>query len=131
MTRSEIEALFDSNIKEIFKEKDEIKRFLLNHERKPLCIASLCDQVSGFDIFYRPRTKEVHSIIRDVAKMFAGQCLEHKEQELMSSAERARRIQKANYINDAETTFLEDQKKEALSESHSVFVPGRRDIKNK
>lgn len=127
MNREDITLIFDQELKALFHEKVEILKFLLTHERRHLALDNLTHQVRLVLFNHKPKRASLEKLVKDIARMFAKASLDEHKAKVMSASERALRIQKANYINDAETTFLKDQEKEALSDTHKVFVPGFRD----
>ena len=91
---------FDALIRETFK-REEIRRFLLNHERKPVAIQNLCTQIriaelsnirKKFDL------EQYNFVIKEVMKMFAQAALNHKEQMMLSHSEKARLTHEAHHL---------------------------------
>lgn len=92
--RSEIAVIFNAKIADTFKDKREVLNFLMNHERKNLCLDNLCAQIAecerralriGFD------AKTYEWTINDVAVMFCKQALRKAAEDSMTQAERVRK----------------------------------------
>ena len=120
--------MFDGEIRRVLGTKPEVMNFVLNHERKSKCIENIMQQVF---IIEKRRLKmspiTMRRLIGDVARTFAKAALTEKEQQLMSEAQKRALTAQQDYIKDAESTFLKDNEKEALSTAHKVFVPGKRE----
>ena len=107
---------FDSSLEAIYKSRPEVLKFILKHERKEICIKNLYVEImhaEGLNLI--PNLDVYDTLIKDVAKLFARTCLEHKEQELLSAAERKRREQNAeqNRLREA-GELMKDLEKEAF-----------------
>ena len=87
---SEVRVRFDDFITKTF-QKEEIRSFLINHERKELVLGNLCEQIvkceRGNIVF---NATKYHQVIDDVTKLFCETALECMAQELMSKSERIR-----------------------------------------
>jgi len=109
----QIEIVFNSFILQLFKDKPEILRFLLNHERKQQVLVHVCQQISiaeNSNIRTRFDAAKHNFLIFECVKMFCNAALMHAEQGLLSHAERSRLIDKANRIVNLEEQFTEEQK---------------------
>lgn len=104
---SEVKKEFDRFIEETFKEKHEIKKFLLRHERKDSCISNLCAELGKAEKSIVFNVTKWRYAIREVAKMFCAQAIEHKTQQLLSSAEKLRRESEANKLNEAKEMAMD------------------------
>ena len=122
----DVEARFDKEINRIFHEKYQIAQFLLKHERKKVCLEKLCEEIRMYEIGKaNPSLHQYEGMIRDVAKMFAQAALTSKEHEILSTAERMRRVM--DYENKKEIAqemrvVGEDGKLESLTESQQMEV---------
>ena len=112
----EVKKEFDEFIKETFREKRDVRNFLLRHERKDYCIKSLCQQIKGIEerrhsiTFDLPKYRQT---IKDVAKMFCQAALNVAERESLSSLEKDRldRLARQDEITEEK---IEDMKREGL-----------------
>jgi hypothetical protein len=111
--RADVLKIFDQFITDTFKAKPEVSRYLMNHERKNLCVDNLCEQIQiierrrlkiVFDAAYYKRT------IQDIARMFCNACLKHAEEKSLSSNERLRRIDEGNREADVKDMLNQWQK---------------------
>lgn len=115
--KHQVESLFNMYIVGKFPNKD-IAAFLWNHERKPVCIKELCNQIEICERKERrikfDRAKYVQ-VINQSAEMFCNAALLKAEQDHVSRLERQRLIDEGNRIKDIEDEFEADQK-EALDD---------------
>lgn len=112
---AEVTKKFDAELTKVFKQKPDILRFLLKHERKDRCILNLCAEISRAEQYRINVSVENYSkIIKDFARMFARAALTYAEEKALSDAERARRIWESDRLNRAEQ-FAEDLEKETLN----------------
>lgn len=82
---------FDQKINELFSERPEIKRFILNHDRKQVCIENLNRELWKLEnTSVRTNINSLTLAIDSFAEMFARAALLSKEQELMSKTEQIR-----------------------------------------
>lgn len=121
----QITAEFDSWLQSKFQGKPDIQRFLLNHERKHLCIQEVLQEIRKAELSNiggRFEVTRYKLLIHTCAQMFANVAINHKHQQLLSSAERQRRIDEdGKYDRAAE--ILAEAEKEALSDK-IVSLPG-------
>jgi hypothetical protein len=97
---------------------EEIRRFLWNHERKPKVIDNLCEQIKiceKRDYSIKFDAKKYAKVIHETAKMFCEAALEKAKQDQLTQAERQRRIDEADKINQIEQEF-EAEQAEAMSD---------------
>lgn len=121
MLEQMIESRFRETIRDRLKTKPDLVRMVLDHERLPLVLENLKQQIRIL-VLRMPRVKQasLHRVVDDLAVFFAKNCLEHKEQEIMSSAERARRVSAADSMKRAEEALI-DLEKEATSEAYNSY----------
>jgi len=127
LTKDEIQTVFDQELKDTLFTKPEVLKFIIDHERKGLCLDNLHTQIRLAEFTTFPRKETIFQLIKDFARTFAKVALDQKEQDLLSAAEKKRLESKAHYLKDAETTFLKDMEKEEAMEGHTFFMPGIRD----
>ena len=87
--REHIEKRFNAWIKWKFKKKD-IRKFLLRHERKDLCINNILDQVRTAQI-KKPQwfdTAKAAKMIDWGVRMFCDAAIKHKHESTMSDIEK-------------------------------------------
>ncbi len=91
----DVKILFDEYLRKNFKHKPDVLDFLLNHERKEVCIRNLCDQIQVCEKRSKVKlnfdAKAYKLSIEEVAKMFASAAVNAKVAALVSSVERHRR----------------------------------------
>lgn len=109
MTKAEVEARFNAEITKKLGSKPEVLGFILNHERKPRFIETLCMEITRLQLGSPglATAKNVWYLIDSLSIMFAKMALESKEQEMLSSAEKQRRHAKANELKEAEGLIAE------------------------
>lgn len=111
--KKEVEIVFDSFINQIFKDKPEIAKYLLRHERRPLVINSCCEQIAiaeGSNIKKTFDVSKYRLIIGECAKIFGKVAVNHAEQSALSRLERIRQIEDAHRLDKIAEEFAEDQK---------------------
>jgi N-methylhydantoinase B/oxoprolinase/acetone carboxylase alpha subunit len=122
--RFDVEKLFDASLRRTLKStKPEILRFILSHERKPKCIDSLTHQIRMLE-FSAPRMaskKNVESLIESIAALFGRNSLEEREKQIMSEAEKKRRMHEADVIKDAEQ-HISELEREATTTTTQHFM---------
>lgn len=112
----QVAEYFDSWIIATFK-AENLRNYLLRHERKPICITRICEQIriaelsnirKRFDIWrYR-------QVVEACARMFADAALKHAEEQALSHAERMRRVDEASAMDNIKAEF-DEMEKEVLS----------------
>ena len=99
MTRDIIEAALNSFIDKNYQDKDGIKSFLLNHERKGVCISNLEKELKMVAL-RKPRllksNENIRTIIESFTKTFCDLAIRHKDISDMTDSQRCQ------YIRDAE-----------------------------
>lgn len=126
ITNGQISDLFEKRVREVQK-KDEIVKFLLNHERKNLCFENMRKEiaVAEFKFGVRMNSRRLKTLVDAMTDTFSYVALQHKEMQLKSPAEIARIQQQNNREKDA-AAWYEEQLKEATSTATtlSMWVPG-------
>lgn len=115
--RDKIEKIFNEFISETYKEKEIIKKYFLNHERKKVCIDNLCDQIKIIEkqnYYIKFNQEKYRYTIRETAKMFCHIAIEYAEQKSYSKSKINLMISENNRMNSLEQEFNELQK-ESLS----------------
>lgn len=106
----DVKKIFEDYLKEKLVTKPDVLKFVLNHERKDLCIKNLCGQILiaekklGANRF---KKKQFEYMIQSIAKAFAESAIEYKAQSIISGNERKLREQKADTIKEAEGMIKE------------------------
>jgi hypothetical protein len=111
-----IRVIFKERIEEIFKDKDELKRFLINHERFHLVCNNLVDEVREME--KRNLKLDVHGlrkVVHGVADLFMKAALEQKKQQLMTDNERRLIDAKNSKMQDAKEMIRELKNENTLS----------------
>lgn len=125
MLRLEIQKHFDEFINETFKTNTAIRDFILNHERKNICIDNLTMHLKKIELT-RPNyvgPGEVRLLAKDYARMFSRAALDHKEEQLLSEAERNRKISEADYFKNLEEQYGPDGTSENSIQIRDVRAP--------
>ena len=81
---------FDSEIKRIFEPKEDIKNFLLNHERKNLCIENLLKEIRVIELggAVKLDREKIVGLGQNFAQTFAKLSLEFVERERMTAMQK-------------------------------------------
>ena len=116
---------FNAALTRIFGEKPEVLSYLLNHERKNICIERLCEQAFIAERKMRGQftTSGMLKIVDAGARIFAKAALDTAEVQAMSHAEKMRQRVEADHIKDCEAAMV-DLEKEALDKRLHSF-PGQ------
>lgn len=92
MLRQIIADIFDDKLKDTFKDKPNILKFLLEHERKNLCLDNLMKEIKIAEEIVNISKSHLKMLVNDFAIIFAKSAIQHKEQQLLSDAEKARQV---------------------------------------
>ena len=118
--KSDIEKLFNAHLTEKFSHKPEVLKYLLQNDRKQVCLDNLCEQIIRAErkliLFDLTRWK---SMIRSTAEMFAGAALRKAEEAALSPAERSRRIKVAGRDKELDD-IMADLKKEGSIRDRTI-----------
>lgn len=100
---------FDKFLRETFKEKTEIRDFLLSHERKRLAIENLCNQIVIAEGRSRLKFSPAHyqKMCEEGARLFAKAAIEAHIQSRWSPAEVARRSDELSRQKEIEACIQE------------------------
>lgn len=103
-----VRVIFKERIEEKFKDKHELKGFLVNHERFHLVVNNLIDEIREiekrslkFDLM------KMRPLINDVADVFMRAALEQKHQQMMSANARRELDAKNSRMADAKEMIKE------------------------
>lgn len=121
---ADVSQRFNDHISKVFVSKPEVRNFLLNHERKANCIANLCEQIRIAELSNIRHTFNVlkySRVIESVVEMFCSACLKHKEEELLSRAERQKRLDEANTLEYAKE-LIQDLEDDAIDNTPRSFL---------
>lgn len=104
----DISCEFDRQIKDILKDRPNVCRFALNHERKKGAIEATCNQVLIYERKYRTKINvdQRNQIVRAAVKVFLGAALAKKREELMSDAALSAEQRKFQARRDAEANLV-------------------------
>lgn len=93
---------FEGQIKHDYKGFPERKKYILNHERKKVCINNLCNEITKWEnqIDGDLRKEQIRTLAREYGKTFSKLVLRHRKESRMSSTEKSERIRKANQMNE-------------------------------
>ena len=110
----EVEKEFDSEVKDIFKDKSTLINFFLKHERKKNVIENIQREIkiAEWRVGHLVDSVTRKQIVKTVVKMFCELALKKKEQDIMSDNEKTRLISQADYIKNLEEE-AEYEEKEA------------------
>lgn len=108
----EIKQYFDSYLVSTFK-SENIRNYLLNHERKQRCIDRVCEQIRMAELGQLKQRMNIwrwRTLVEACAKIFAEAALKHAEEAAISHAEMIRRIDKATEMERFAEEFDAEQK---------------------
>lgn len=103
-----VRVIFKERIQEVFKEKNEIQKFLISHERFDLVCNNLIDEIREMES--RGLKLDVHklrTIISGVCDVFMKAALEQKKQQMMSDNEKRALDAKNSRMNDVREMLAE------------------------
>lgn len=106
----EVSQIFDSWISSKFGAKPDIARYLLRHERRPMVIQRVCEQIRIAElsnIRKRFDTSRYRMVIEACAGMFCNAAINYAEQQAMSRAEMIRRMDEASRFENLTAEFQE------------------------
>lgn len=114
---------FKDTINKTFREKTEIKAFLLNHERFDLAVKKTVANIANAEQAVGSLTvkETAERIAEESCKFFCGVALDHKARELRTEAEKQAEIDKAMLYKRAEET-MNELETEALSTAEHSFL---------
>jgi len=80
----------DNSIKRIFQNKEEVKKYLLNHSTKEEMVRRVCEQIRGAEINQPLLMNEdvADRVIADFTRNYCNTLLECKEKEVRSKRDR-------------------------------------------
>jgi len=107
MEKTQIERICDTYINHVFKEKPEVKRFLINHERKGKFLDNMQRELYHMEspLSYKPVKLSAMDRVRaveDCTNLFCVAALEAKETILRTDIENSRRETELNPEPDPE-----------------------------
>lgn len=124
--RQQVAMAFDSVIIRAMPSQN-LRKYLLEHERKAICVDRLCDQIQRaeqaanigrpFDI------TRFNLFIESTARMFCKTALDHAEQEALSHAEKQRQRTEAGHIEDCKAAMV-DLENEATTPKITSYPGG-------
>lgn len=103
----EVLQVFNSFIIRTFRSYN-IRQFLLNHERKPVVIERICDQIRRAEmsnIGGRFEIRRFTQLIEAAAQMFVDAALKNAEEKAISHAEMVRRMDEGARIENIAQEF--------------------------
>ena len=111
---------FDAEINNVFKEKHDIKKYILNHERKETCISNITREIKTIELKSAIRLDKarIETLAGDFARTFAKIALTHLEEQ--NKTELQKRIERKDH---EENEFFEKLFSEELEEkdrSHGI-----------
>lgn len=100
----DVKQIFEDHLKTTLITQPEVLKFVLNHERKDLCIRNLCDQILVSERKLRAKfdQKKYKLMIESIANQFAQAAIDLKKQEILSQSEKKRLIKQADSLKEAE-----------------------------
>jgi len=121
MFSANVEKIFDNWIQIKFAHKNDLKNFLLKHERKKLVIENTCYQILRAENYnVLADINKYKTVIESCANIFAKVALEHVEKSMKSKIQLQLERQEHDRIKDAEE-HMKDLEKEALSDNLTSF----------
>lgn len=105
-----VEKIFDDHVRKQLGHKKNVADFIINHERKPEILKNICTQILTAE--HKGRRLYIDSVrfsqlIRAGADIFIGAALEQKEQSLLTQAEKQRRIDESNKLENLKDEIIE------------------------
>jgi len=96
-TRELIETAFNKEVETLFAKNESMKRFILGHERKSLCIDNIDKEIRIAELgsVFTVKTSHVEFVAKEYAKTFSKAALNLEEEKAVSQMERLRRIKEA------------------------------------
>lgn len=109
MIQSIVAAAFDTEIELLFSEKPEIRKYILEHERKKLCIENLTREIKYMEIRAAIKLdhKRIANLTRDFARTFAKASLEYHGRQNENKAATLARAKKDAYSADIESDIIQ------------------------
>lgn len=103
MEESRIRQIFDARIKKVFHEKDGVRNYLINHERKPLVIQGLQIQlrIAQLGRKHKLSVRDMTIMIESMADFFSRTAIQYKEQLIMSEVQKAMKKAEASQLENA------------------------------
>lgn len=107
-----VRRVFDEHLKTVFASKPDILRFLLNHERKNLCLERLAKEIRMAELSQKVggsafNISKLRACIETTANIFALAALEAKKKELLSLMELKRLEDEAAKVSEAQNVLRE------------------------
>lgn len=113
--------IFDNDLRKIFHTKPEVLKYLTNHEKKPVCIENICDQIEIAEIKHpNLKLKGYSDIIKSGARLFAEVALDQKHQAMLSDLAKSK-ITKENTKIERAKECIEDIEKWSKEDKTKVF----------
>lgn len=112
---SDVRKVFDETLVEKFKAQPDVLKFLIDHERKKVCLDNLCAEIikmNGRRLLIN--IVDFKDVIKSVAGMFAHQALRKAEQDALSDLERIRLKVEASRLSTARDVINDLKKEGAL-----------------
>ena len=116
--RRVITERFNKKVREIFGEKPEVMRFLMNHERKNVLIENLAAEINKLEnSLVKTKVDSLNMVIDDFTVMFCRAALDTKETETRSYVESMRLEREAQAQKE-----LHDELERDYEQSNSTGV---------
>lgn len=111
-----IERAFDERVCAMFQEKPEIKKFILNHERKKLCIENLRNAVRDMEFSKGTTLKNSHITLlgKEYAVTFSRLSLQYLEQDKMHYLDKQRKQEEQKIVDEIVSCFSETDSSRVL-----------------
>lgn len=111
----DVKLLFENHLRERFKDSEELRNFVLNHERKEFVLNKICHQVllcENKAILKRKKTPKyiMDAIVKSIANGFADLCIKHRDESNISSVERLNRESESTKWKDAQAEMDDEVK---------------------
>lgn len=116
-------AFFNDELKRVFETKPTMLDFLTKHERKNMCIDNICHQVILSERRAKNHLADINNLerfVRDLARIFASTCIEHKKEELLTSLARQGKISEINRISELEKKW-DSYQEESTSSGVTIY----------
>lgn len=116
----DITAIFDQEVRRLFKDQPKVKEFILNHERKNLCIENLDVEIRKMQLVptFTLLKNDFEFIVKSYAYTFAHAALKEVEERKMHYLEKQKKIDEAREFEEIKTMFE--------SEDHSYSLDDKR-----
>lgn len=111
VVRDILTASFDKEVKRIFKDRTEMQNFILNHERKNLCIENMLEAIRGTEKVMAKLSKDdIIYVGKSYAQTFCKAAVDYAERQAMTQLQKDVELRKAQERKEVDDLFLSDDR---------------------